>query len=73
MKSRVAAAFPNNYLDVRSMIIALQAPGQPYQDGAAYADDVVSAALRADGLHLNETGVALYAGFIGDRLIADGW
>ncbi|MBY3263889.1 hypothetical protein HFO15_19885 [Rhizobium laguerreae] len=69
----VAAAFPDNWLDVRSMIIALQAPGQPYQDGTAYADDVVSAALRADGLHLNALGVSLYAGFIGDWLIAEGW
>ncbi|MBY3564143.1 SGNH/GDSL hydrolase family protein [Rhizobium laguerreae] len=69
----VAAAFPDNYLDVRSMIIAQQAPGQPWQDSGAYADDVVGIALREDGLHLNEFGVALYAGFIGDRLIADGW
>ncbi|MBY5380583.1 SGNH/GDSL hydrolase family protein [Rhizobium leguminosarum] len=36
----VAAAFPDNWLDVRSMIIAQQAPGQPYQDSGAYADDV---------------------------------
>ncbi|MBY5821499.1 SGNH/GDSL hydrolase family protein [Rhizobium leguminosarum] len=69
----VAAAFPDNWLDIRSMIIALQAPGQPYQDGTAYADDVISAALRADGLHLNALGVSLYAGFIGDWIIAEGW
>ncbi|MGO8657999.1 hypothetical protein ACC771_20725, partial [Rhizobium ruizarguesonis] len=61
------------------MLIALQAPGQPYQDGTAYAGDYVNDALRfdaggsIDSLHLNELGVSIIAGFIGDRLIADGW
>ncbi|MGO7513380.1 SGNH/GDSL hydrolase family protein [Rhizobium ruizarguesonis] len=75
----VAAAFPNNYLDIRSMLIAKQAPGQPYQDAAAYTDDYLSAQLRyfngtsTDALHPNALCVSLYAGMIGDRLIADGW
>ncbi|WP_164903071.1 GDSL-type esterase/lipase family protein [Rhizobium leguminosarum] len=75
----VAAAFPNNYLDIRSMLIALQAPGQPYQDGTAYAGDYLSANLRffngtsTDALHPNALCVSLYAQMIGDRLIADGW
>jgi hypothetical protein len=29
------------------MLIALQAPGQPYQDGTAYAGDYVSDALSS--------------------------
>ncbi len=41
--------------------------------GTAYAGDYVSDALMADALHLNELGVSIIAGFIGDRLIADGW
>ncbi|NEI60896.1 hypothetical protein [Rhizobium leguminosarum] len=75
----VAAAFPNNYLDIRSMLIAMQAPGQPYQDGTAYAGDYLSAQLRffngtsTDALHPNALCVSIYAGMIGDRLIADGW
>ncbi|OWV67950.1 hypothetical protein ATY76_13580 [Rhizobium sp. R339] len=75
----VAAAFPNNFLDVRSMLVALSAPGQPFADAAAYAGDYVCDALRfdngssIDSLHLGANGVALMAGYIGDRLIADGW
>ncbi|TBA38412.1 SGNH/GDSL hydrolase family protein [Rhizobium ruizarguesonis] len=75
----VAAAFPNNWLDIRSMLIALQAPGQPYQDGTAYAGDYLSANLRyfngtsTDALHPNATCVALYANMIADWIEAHGW
>ncbi|MBY5503154.1 hypothetical protein HFO82_31775 [Rhizobium leguminosarum] len=75
----VAAAFPDNYLDIRSMLIALSLPGQPYQDSAAITNDVLSSQLRffngtsTDALHPNATCVALYAGMIGDWIIADGW
>jgi subtilisin family serine protease len=75
----VAAAFPNNWLDIRSMLIALSLPGQPYQDSAAITNDVLSAQLRffngtsTDALHPNALCVSLYAAMIGDRLIADGW
>ncbi|UIJ80020.1 GDSL-type esterase/lipase family protein [Rhizobium leguminosarum] len=75
----VAAAFPNNYLDIRSMLIALSLPGQPYQDSAAITNDVLSSQLRfdngssIDALHPNALCVSIYAGMIGDRIIADGW
>ncbi|WSG73078.1 GDSL-type esterase/lipase family protein [Rhizobium beringeri] len=75
----VAAAFPDNYLDIRSMLIALSLPGQPYQDSAAITNDVLSSQLRffngtsTDALHPNATCVALYAGMIGDWIIAKGW
>ncbi|MGO6847986.1 hypothetical protein ACCS84_33200 [Rhizobium ruizarguesonis] len=75
----VAAAFPNNYLDIRSMLIALSLPGGPYQDSAAITNDVMSSQLRyfngtsTDALHPNALCVSLYANMIADRLIADGW
>ncbi|MFF0919078.1 hypothetical protein ACFYE8_05175 [Rhizobium leguminosarum] len=75
----VAAAFPNNYLDIRSMLIALSLPGQPYQDSAAITNDVLSSQLRffngtsTDALHPNALCVSIYAQMIADRLIADGW
>lgn len=69
----VQAAYPNNWLDVRSMIIALQAPGGPYQDGTAYAQDVITAALRTDSLHLNAAGYALVAQYVYNFIIAKGW
>ncbi|RWY85169.1 hypothetical protein EHI44_16775 [Rhizobium leguminosarum] len=75
----VAAAFPNNYLDIRSMLIALSLPGQPYQDSAAITNDVLSAQLRffngtsTDALHPNAACVALYANMIGDWITAAGW
>jgi hypothetical protein len=64
----VAAAFPNNYLDIRSMLIALSLPGQPYQDSAAITNDVLSSQLRffngtsTDALHPNALCVSIYAG-----------
>jgi lysophospholipase L1-like esterase len=69
----VQAAYPNNWLDVRGMIIALQAPGGPYQDATAYGQDVITAALRTDSLHLNAAGYALVAGFVRDFIVAKAW
>ncbi|MGZ2449566.1 lysophospholipase L1-like esterase [Rhizobium ruizarguesonis] len=69
----VSGAYPDNWLDVRGMIIALQAPGGPYQDATAYGQDVITAALRTDSLHLNAAGYALVAGFVRDFIVAKGW
>lgn len=75
----VAAAFPNNWLDIRSMLIALSLPSQPYQDSAAIANDVLSSQLRfdngtsIDALHPNAVCVSIYAQMIGDWIIAKGW
>lgn len=75
----VAAAFPNNYLDLRTMMVALSAPGQPFADGAAFAGDYMCDALRffngssIDSLHPGVNGVAYFAQYIGDWIVAHNW
>ncbi|WP_130876414.1 SGNH/GDSL hydrolase family protein [Rhizobium leguminosarum] len=69
----VQAAYPNNWLDVRAMLIALQVPGGPYPDATALAGDYVGAALRTDALHWNAIGYAYVAQWIEDWIIAKSW
>lgn len=59
----LAAAFPNNYLDIRSLIVAASSgPG-----------DAPASGWTADGLHLNNTGYAYVAGQVGTYLRSRGW
>lgn len=73
LNSDLAALYPNNYVDDRSALIALGAPGQPYADSVHYPLDQLSSTLTADGLHNLDPGYALTASMVRDFIMSKGW
>jgi len=77
LNADLAALYPNNYLDVRSKLVALGAPTGPFPDATNYARDVPPAGVRADNIHLTTTavtgGYARLAQWVADFLNAKGW
>ena len=67
-----AATYPNNYLDVRTPLIAMYNPGDPgeVQD---HNNDVVPRHLRYDEIHFQQEGSAWVAARIRDFILAHGW
>jgi hypothetical protein len=73
VNAQLQASWPNNFLDVRAMAIALQGPGQPYENATAITKDIIQDSLRADGLHWTAPLIAYIPGWINTFVTAKGW
>lgn len=74
LNSELKALYPNNFVDISRILIDAGAPGGAYPDAAAFARDVMPAAIISDGLlHLNDAGYALVAGAVKSFLASKGW
>jgi hypothetical protein len=63
LNGALQAAFPNNYLDIRSLIVSASGGG----------NDAPNATWTSDGLHLNNTGYSYVAGQVSSYLNAKAW
>lgn len=68
----LAAAYPNNYFDMRAYLVSQFNPSLP-QDVADAQNDVVPSSLRFDEIHLNNDGSVLVAKKVKELLDARGW
>jgi lysophospholipase L1-like esterase len=72
LNSDLAALYPANYLDIRSLLVMAYDPTQP-QDVIDYSDDVPPQSLRWDVIHLNAAGYTLVAKQVEASLTASGY
>lgn len=63
LNQALQAAYPNNYLDIRSLLVAQYDPSSP-EDVFDHSIDVPPTSLRFDNLHLNAAGYTFVAGQI---------
>lgn len=68
----VMAAYPNNYIDMRVVLVAAYNPALP-QDVIDHNNNVVPTSLRSDAIHLNDAGYALVAQTIDAFVTSKGW
>ena len=68
----LAAAYPDNYLDIRSYLVNHYNPSVP-QDVIDFQNDVMPFSLRHDEGHLNNDGSVLVARRIQEFINAKGW
>lgn len=61
----LAELYPNNFLDVRTPLVAAYNPNSS-EDVTDHNHDVVPSSLRGDAIHLNEAGEAIVAELIHD-------
>jgi lysophospholipase L1-like esterase len=66
------AAYPDNFLDIRAVLVAHYDPARK-QDVADHDADLPPASLRADSLHMNAAGYTLVAQTVADKLRAQGY
>jgi lysophospholipase L1-like esterase len=69
LNNDLAALYPNNYLDVRAVLVAAYAPGNA-QDVIDHGHDVSPSSLRSDGLHLNTAGYTIVANAVNTYITA---
>jgi hypothetical protein len=72
LNDTLAATWPDNYLDIRRILVDAYDPGQP-QDVIDHGRDIVPASKRADAIHLNATGNAVVKTAVHAALAARGW
>ena len=63
LNQALQAAYPNNYLEIRSLLVAQYDPTSG-QDISDHAMDVPPTSLRFDNLHLNAAGYTFVAGAV---------
>jgi hypothetical protein len=68
----LAAQYPDNYLDVRSVLVAHFDPSNP-QDVIDNANDIVPSSLRYDDIHMRNEGSVLVAQAVKQFIDAKGW
>jgi hypothetical protein len=73
LNASLKAAYPNNYIDIRSILVAKGAPGSQYANASDYANDLVPTGLRGDQLHLNDAGNGIVAATVADFITKAGW
>ncbi len=73
LNASILATWPNNAIDIRTLLVSQGAPGAAYADATAYAEDLVPSALRGDQIHLNTQGNAIVAGAVKTFILAQGW
>lgn len=74
LNADLAALYPDNFLDIRAILVAQGAPGGAYPDATNYSRDVPPAAIRADDIHLTyPVGNAIVAQSVKDFKISKGW
>lgn len=72
LNTDLAASYPDNFLDIRAILVASYAPSSPL-DVADHANDVPPASLRNDDQHPNEAGYAIVAQQVAGIIRAKGW
>jgi lysophospholipase L1-like esterase len=72
LNNQLAATYPANYIDVRSLLVGHFNPSLP-QDVADAANDVVPSSLRFDEIHLNNDASVIVARRVKEFLDAKGW
>lgn len=72
LNNQIQAAYPNNYLDVRKMLVNAYNPAVP-QDVIDFANDRPPSSLRSDDLHLNTAGYSLVGKWIAEFIRSKGW
>ena len=72
LNTDLAAAYPDNFLDIRTILVASYDPSSP-QDIADHGNDVPPASLRNDDQHPNEAGYAIVAQRVAGIIRAKGW
>ncbi|NBB64665.1 hypothetical protein GVN18_36015 [Pseudomonas sp. ODNR1LW] len=68
-----AAAFPDNYFDVRRRAIDLQLPSGPYPNAEAITKDIMQAELREDSTHWNVIPFSYVAPWVIEIFREKGW
>ncbi len=68
----LAATYPNNYLDIRTLLVNAYNPSL-LDDAASFQNDVIPASLRRDSEHPNSSGNQFIAQQVALRLSAEGW
>ena len=72
LNAELAAAYPNNYFDIRSWLVAQANPNNP-DDAASLQADLPARSLRWDEVHLTLDGSIAVAKKIKELLDARGW
>ncbi len=72
LNSELAAAYPRNYLDVRSYLVSQYDRSNP-QEVADFQNDVVPSSMRYDEIHMRDSGSALVAKKVKEFIDAKGW
>lgn len=65
LNNDLAATYPNNYLDIRALLVAQYNPNDP-QDVTDHTNDITPSSLRTDSLHLNDAGYQ----YVAEQVIA---
>lgn len=68
----LAALYPNNYLDVRALLVASYDPNNP-QDVIDHQNDVLPSSLRYDQIHMRNEGSVIVAQAVKQFIDAKGW
>jgi len=72
LNSDLAAAYPDNYLDMRTYLVSRYNPASP-QDLVDFQNDVIPSSLRHDEGHLNNDGAVVAARRLQEFINAKGW
>lgn len=72
LNAELAAAYPNNYFDIRAWLVAQANPNNP-DDAASLQADLPARSLRWDEVHLTVDGSTAVARKIADVLASHGW
>lgn len=72
LNSELAALYPQNFLDIRSFMVAQYNPADP-QQAQEFQDDVPSSSLRFDDIHLTGQGADVVARRIREYIQSKGW
>jgi len=68
----LAALYPDNYLDIRTVIVQSYDPSN-VKDREHFSRDVPPASLLRDHIHLNGTGQTIVARAVHDFILRKGW
>lgn len=72
VNAALAAAYPDNFFDMRAHLVAQYEPSQA-QDVIDHENDIVPTSLRRDPLHMNASGSLAIASKVKELVEARGW
>ena len=72
LNSQLAQAYPNNYIDIRKILVNAYDPSNA-QDVRDYNNDTPPASLRNDNEHLNDAGYRIVAESVAAFIAANNW
>lgn len=72
LNAELARAYPNNYIDIRKILVDSFNPANP-QDVRDYNNDTPPASLRNDNEHLNDAGYRIVAREVAAFIAAKNW